>query len=94
MTRIDPPCLTLPEPAFLHREPQLAILAALDSSLAAVAAALDARHGRPTVACWAPGAQDDVRLAAALIVSVRALRELIADYGTATERRVLDELPF
>ncbi len=94
MTRTDPPRFELSASADLEREPQLAVLAALDATLLAVAAALDARHGRPTVACWAPDAPDDVRLAAAIVVAARSLRALVDEYDSATHTRIFSDLPF
>jgi hypothetical protein len=94
VTRTDPPRLDLPDPGELTREPQLAILAALDATLVATTAAIDARHAALNVACWAPDAPEDIRLAAAIVASARALRQLVAEYDAATHVRSFGEIPF
>lgn len=94
MSRIDPPRLHPPDPGELKSEPQLAMVAALDSTLIATAAAIDARHAASNVGRWAPDAPEDVRLAAAIVASTRALRDLLADYEAATHIRSYNEIPF
>jgi hypothetical protein len=93
---IDLPRLRPPDIRDLQREPQLAVLTALDATLVAAAAALDARHTRSTVACWAPDAPEDVRLAAAIVECARSLRQLIDDYDAVTigRRDDFDDSPF
>jgi len=93
---IDLPRLRPPEAGALQREPQLALLAALDGTLVAAIAALEARHAPAYVACWAPDAPDDVRLAAAIVECARSLRQLIDDYDTVASGRTDDfgEIPF
>ena len=94
MTRIEPPRFDLPEPIELLREPQRAVLLALDGALLATTAALDARHDAPHIAGWAPDAPEDVRLAAAIVSSARTLRQLLAEYDLATHVRSYSEIPF
>jgi len=96
VTPIDLPRLRPPERGALQCEPQLAVLTALDATLVASIAALDARHARSHVACWEPHAPDDVRLAAAIIECARSLRQLVDDYDAATTGRThdFDEIPF
>jgi hypothetical protein len=93
---IDLPRLRPPDVSALRREPQLAVLTALDATLEAAVAALDARHARSYVACWAPDAPEDLRLAAAIIECARSMRQLIDDYDTVTIGRSgnFDDCPF
>lgn len=94
MNPTNPPRLDPPDSGQLEREPQLAVLAALDATLVATTAALDARHAALNVGCWAPDAPDDVRLAAAIVASACALRHLVAEYDAATQIRSYGEIPF
>jgi hypothetical protein len=94
VTRTDPPRLDLPDPGELTREPLLDILAALGATLVATTAAIDAHHAAFNVGCWAPDAPEHIRLAAAIVASVGALRQLVAEYDAATHVRSYSEFPF
>lgn len=94
MTRIELPSLELPEPGDLRPAPQLAVITVLDATLAATTAALEARHRELDLRCWTPNADDDVRLAAAIVAAASSLRLLLAEYDTATHIRTFNEIPF
>ncbi|HEX9881799.1 MAG TPA: hypothetical protein VGA65_04755 [Hyphomicrobium sp.] len=96
MIRTDLPRLRPPDVSDLRREPQIALLVALDATLHATVAALHARHARSYVACWAPDAPEDIRLSAAIVECARSLRQLIDDYDAVVVGRKDDfgEIPF
>lgn len=82
------------DPAALQHGPELAILATLDVTLVNTSAALAARHQDLKVACWAPDACEDIRLAAAIVTSAHSLRQLIAEYDSITHTRIYNETPY
>lgn len=96
MSPTDLPRLKPPDISDLRREPQTALLVVLDATLDATVAALDARHARSYVACWAPDTPEDIRLAAAIIECARSLRQLLDDYDAVVVGRKDDfgEIPF
>jgi hypothetical protein len=94
VTRIEPPPLELPDPSDLQPAPQLAVVTALDATLSATIAALEARHRELDLRCWTPNADEDIRLAAAVVAAASALRLLLAEYDTATHIRNFNEIPF
>jgi hypothetical protein len=94
MIRTELPPLKLPGPGSVHHAPELAIVCTLDATLAATRAALQARHTDLEVACWAPGAGEQVRIAAAIVAAAHAMRQLLVEYDSTTHCKIANEIPF
>lgn len=74
-------------------QPQLAVLGALDASLRHAALAVQAAHQDVLIQAWNPNASHQVRLAAAIVASTDALRQLLDQYCIATEQLIIDSIP-
>jgi len=94
MMSTDSLSLNPPDTPTLRQAPELAAISVLDAALLAARGALDARHWGLHEARSRRHSDDAIRVAAAIVASIDALRYLLAEYDCAVHTCLCDQLPF